>query len=266
MRFEKFLSIYDQIFQSAQEVYEEYQDQLEKLTEQTNSLTVSKEYARGGLGFGLGCYSVNPMEEYVVGGVHLGHLLKRIHTAKKPDWEYCFDELGRLIAARENLTEHGDIHFIIRGRDAFVWDIVYDTFERLGRISVYFFEHNRLEMEVRFSAYSFGNEKFIISQVMYDVWIFEYLDDGFIEFEHFSDLLYPERAKGFLEQHHLDWHRVRTVYRRHPNPSDDKIEYDLYELDETTGQSRFFTTRMIDKCSLELSRAGSAGSALTDKS
>ncbi len=245
MKHDQFEAVYLRILAKAQRIVKEYQDKYTELLSACNAASFRKEYARGGLGFGLGYYCVNPMQDRVIGGVHRGRLLKRINATTKPDWEYFFNKDDILIAARENFSIYQVMHFILRDIDEYTWDISFRTDGSFEKLSVTYFNNNRIELELSFSTYSFGNENEILPHVMYDAWLFEYLDDDLIEFEWFSDFLYPQKAKRYLEEYHLDFRLVRHVYKKHPISTNDEIKYDLYECDESTGECRFFMTQTI---------------------
>jgi len=207
--------------------------------------TVHNEYARGGLGFGLGYYWANPMRDRVIGGIHRGHLLKRVNAAKKPDWEYFFDQSNTLIAAQEDLSNNPIMHFVLHDVDEYVWELVFDSNCELEWISVGFFRNCLVELELVFTPHSFGEEERIFKNSRYEAWIFEYQDQDIIQFEYFWDFLYPDKANEFLLKYNLTNQLIRKVYKRHEESISGFQQYDVYEFNETTGERRFIMTQTL---------------------
>ncbi|HML68251.1 MAG TPA: hypothetical protein PKA81_07615 [Clostridia bacterium] len=245
MIFKEFLLIYPQVFSKAQIIYKGYQDKFIQLMDTCNSITCRKEYARGGLGMGLGYYWANPMKDRVVGGVHRGRLLKHINSRIKPDWEYCFDPNGKIVAAQEDLSNNPIMHFFLYDIDEYVWELVFDSNRELERISVVFFRNCLIELELVFTPHSFGEEEEIFMNSRYEAWIFEYLNQEIIEFEYFWDFLYPEKASDFLSKYGLNNQLIRKVFKKHTDDEGDSVKYDLFEINESTKECRFVMTQTL---------------------
>ena len=245
MKYQEFQTRYPILKSKAQEIYVTYKDQYRNLLNCVTRSTARKEYARGGLGFGLGYYCANSMRDRVIGGIHRGNLLKRVNTAKKPDWEYFFDQSNTLIAAQEDLSNNPIMHFLLYDIDEYVWELVFDSNHELELISVDFFRNCLIELELVFTPHSFGEEERIFKNSRYEAWIFEYQDQDIIEFEYFWDFLYPDKANEFLSKNHLTNQLIRKVYKRHEDCISGFLQYDVYELNETTGERRFIMTQII---------------------
>ena len=234
-RFPKLLS-------RAQQTYTTYQDQYAQLLEKCQKLASRKEYARGGLGFGLGYYWANPVKDRIIGGVHRGRLLKRINVSKKPEWEYYFDKNGVLIAALENFSIYTVMHFVLRDIDEYIWEISFRDDGSFERVCVTYYYQNQIEFEVAFDSHSFDCNELFLPHVQYEAWLFEYLEDGFIEFEWFSNFLYPDKTKDFFAASGWPLYQVRNVYKRHSKKVGEEKMYDFFESNETLGQCKFMGT------------------------
>lgn len=242
MKYQEFIEVFPQLKTKAQTIFDEYKDQYNKLLSCAVNSTTRKEYARGGLGFGLGYYWANPVEDRVVGGVHRGRLLKRINTLKEPDWEYLFDKDDVLIAAFENFTLYKTMHFILRDIDEYTWEVSFNDDSRIYRVCITYYIQNRIECELRFDSSSFDGDAGSLPFVRYNVWLFEHLEDGYIESEQVSYPLYPEKAKEYLSKFNWPLYLIRQVYKRHSDTISEENLYDYYEINETLGQSKFFGT------------------------
>ena len=76
----------------------QYRDSYSTLTEEVESKTHHREYARGCRALHRGFYSPSAMD-LVCGGTRRGQIAKR--KPKKDAYEYCFDMDGNLICAKE---------------------------------------------------------------------------------------------------------------------------------------------------------------------
>ena len=245
MKYYEFQEKYPILKAKAQELYFSYKDQYENLLNYVAQKTAHKEYARGGLGFGLGYYWANPMQDRVIGGMHRGHLLKRVNAAKEPDWEYFFNQSNTLIAAQENLSNNTIMHFLLHDIDEYVWELIFNDDARFERISVTFNRGNHIDFELVFSLHSFSGIESFQETARYDAWIFEYQDQDIIEFEHFWDFLYPEKVKEFLLRFNLSNQLIRKIYKKHEESTESSLQYDLYERNEETGECRFVMTQSL---------------------
>jgi len=242
MKYQEFMELFPRLKTKAQAIYDEYKDQNNNLLSSAMNSTTRKEYARGGLGFGLGYYWANPVKDCVLGGVHRGRLLKRISTLKKPDWEYLFDKDDVLIAAFENFTLYKAMHFILRDIDEYTWEISFDDDGSFNRVCITYYCNNQIEFELTFDTHSFEEIEEFLPLVSYEAWLFEHLEDGFIEAECVNYPLYPEKTREYISKFNWPLYLIRQVYKRHSDTISEANLYDHYEINETLGQCRFMGT------------------------
>lgn len=111
---------YDQLCQKFASLLEQYGDAYEKLYSEAEAMEYRKEYAKGGEVMHLGYYSPSASDLFV-GGCSRGRLLKRTPKGNNYDYEYSFDEAGRMICCKKYwINSKGE--FALYSAELFVYE------------------------------------------------------------------------------------------------------------------------------------------------
>ena len=86
-----------------------YRNSFQQLNEDAIANANRREYSKGGETIHRGFYSPSSLD-LVVGGCNRGRLYKNIRKNSKYDYEYIFDDKGKLICARTYTDQFGGIH------------------------------------------------------------------------------------------------------------------------------------------------------------
>ncbi len=91
-----------------EKIYNLYEDNLDELYIQAENSIVRKEYGRGGEVMHRGFYCPSPIQDIIIGNCNRGRLIK--NPRKPPDYEYGFDQDGKLLSVKQFFNEIGNAY------------------------------------------------------------------------------------------------------------------------------------------------------------